>query len=1067
MDVGQLFRERTIAEIREVETRTHHEIEEKKQQLRHVVGDSYRDLISSADTIIDIARSCQRLVELTGGLQGGLGALAAGAAAGGGAPPTPAASSYDRLYALGSRIKYLIDTPETIYGCLDGREFLAAARRFVRAAEVHRVLTAGQAKQVAQRFPLLQHQWPLVKKFRPQVYNAAGTWLGSHGELSAAQAAAALAAQALLKPMDGAEVLKAFLTARQAYIMQCLSGAAAAGADTDLDSLAFILADVATMVCSTLAQCGELFLQLPGVSATPLLVQALAADDSSSVDLLFDTGKEAEAWKAQVDAVRGRLAELSAAGLALECRQWLDQLSQQLRQLGGRLLGPCASGQGLLSVEAAVKAALEEWQYGLQPVTQAGEAADAAVAMSWADICQWVLGRACPLWPLLFEQPLLERAKQLVASDFSSLVDKVAGLLGIALQEAAALPPLTPGSAHAGAWCDTFELQPATPDATVGGRLGGSKRRRLTGHAKAGVAAQRQGSTPQAWLPQAEQVVQRFDQQLSKLLAAALDACGSGAAQQGGSVAADNAASAQQSALGLAETVASRALILQPFVQDRCAEAAEGIAASLGARLLALPAQQAGSDAAAIAGYAPVATQALVLGRVALGMASRSSMLPLVLGSPDRWHAAVHSGSSNGSAGSAGGRPLQGRLPSGVAPAPPAARFERLQQRLHSVGLQAYGSWAAWASEGLADALTAGLASDPTLAANAPLRCWEETVIGGGGGGDGGDLGEDSMDGGGGGGSGLEMRFQLPAAPSPAAVQLALAACQEIDRAGGHLLEEEPLLLLKWRLGGSLLAALTAALAEAGEAAGDGGVLAGKLSEKGVLQVLFDARFLLDLLSGGRPVSAGAADAASSAAAVTSRRHEAAALEARLSGRLDPIDWATYEPYLYSNKDRAAARCQVLFGMLLRGDRPQQRSGAPLPPGAANMPADSNILRMAPVGPRFSYLPVTTPMALLRQSSMQQLSAGGGLGGEALSSSSSASGSEVSAYSFASLLSEGGGRARPSGEGGAGAGGYAAQAGAASSGVGKLVGLLGDRAASALGDMGGSSLLSSFNKGWL
>ena len=534
------------------------------------------------------------------------------------------------------------------------------------------------------------------------------------------------------------------------------------------------------------------------------------------------------------------------------------------------------------------------------------------------------------------------------------------------LQEAAALPPLTPGSAHAGAWCDTFELQPATPDATVGGRLGGSKRRRLTGHAKAGVAAQRQGSTPQAWLPQAEQVVQRFDQQLSKLLAAALDACGSGAAQQGGSVAAGNAASAQQSALGLAETVASRALILQPFVQDRCvlhgpfvaarcvlccaaqlpclqrcaalcaalppsaptcwrlilyypaalycrcAEAAEGIAASLGARLLALPAQQAGSDAAAIAGYAPVATQALVLGRVALGMASRSSMLPLVLGSPDRWHAAVHSGSSNGSAGSAGGRPLQGRLPSGVAPAPPAARFERLQQRLHSVGLQAYGSWAAWASEGLADALTAGLASDPTLAANAPLRCWEETVIGGGGGGDGGDLGEDSMDGGGGGGSGLEMRFQLPAAPSPAAVQLALAACQEIDRAGGHrgrgvrgvpalgvagksplvawpgptaaplrfsasapsgppflhsappalpsgghLLEEEPLLLLKWRLGGSLLAALTAALAEAGEAAGDGGALAGKLSEKGVLQVLFDARFLLDLLSGGRPVSAG------------------------------------------------------------------------------------------------------------------------------------------------------------------------------------------------------------------
>jgi hypothetical protein len=49
-------------------------------------------------------------------------------------------------------------------------------------------------------------------------------------------------------------------------------------------------------VCATLAQCGELFLQLPGVSATPLLAQALSESDSSA-DLLFDSGKEADAWK--------------------------------------------------------------------------------------------------------------------------------------------------------------------------------------------------------------------------------------------------------------------------------------------------------------------------------------------------------------------------------------------------------------------------------------------------------------------------------------------------------------------------------------------------------------------------------------------------------------------------------------------------------------------------------------------------------------------------------------------------------------------------------------------------
>lgn len=183
------------------------------------------------------------------------------------------------------------------------------------------------------------------------MYTAAGTWLGSHGELTAEQAASTLAAQALLKPMDGAEVgvcllrvagavpavslllrllpwlmlvalaplprrrtpsplrlarpylppaqvLKAFLTARQAYVMQCLSAATGAGADTDLESLACILADVATTVCATLAQAGELFIQLPGVSATPLLAAALGAEDATSADLIFDTpGREAEAWR--------------------------------------------------------------------------------------------------------------------------------------------------------------------------------------------------------------------------------------------------------------------------------------------------------------------------------------------------------------------------------------------------------------------------------------------------------------------------------------------------------------------------------------------------------------------------------------------------------------------------------------------------------------------------------------------------------------------------------------------------------------------------------------------------
>lgn len=39
----------------------------------------------------------------------------------------------EELYAVGSRIKYLVDTPEMIWGCLDTEAYLEAAYRFLRS----------------------------------------------------------------------------------------------------------------------------------------------------------------------------------------------------------------------------------------------------------------------------------------------------------------------------------------------------------------------------------------------------------------------------------------------------------------------------------------------------------------------------------------------------------------------------------------------------------------------------------------------------------------------------------------------------------------------------------------------------------------------------------------------------------------------------------------------------------------------------------------------------------------------------------------------------------------------
>lgn len=177
---------------------------------------------------------------------------------------------------------------------------------------------------------------------------------------------------------------------------------------------------------------------------------------------------------------------------------------------------------------------------------------------------------------------------------------------------------------------------------------------------------------------------------------------------------------------------------------------------------------------------------------------------------------------------------------------------------------------------------------------------------------------------------------------------------------------------------------------------------------------------------------------------------------------------------------------QVLFGVLLRGSR--LRPGGGGMDTATGAAAESNTLRLAAAGPRFSYLPVSAPSALLRQASalpglqlgrswsQGELSrtASGVLAAPAASGAAAGTGAveSAAAYSFASLLAAPRPRGGSGGDGGGAAPGASAAAvgagvsAAATKLVGSLQGLLGDKAAdvAAWSEMGGGGLLSSLTR---
>lgn len=809
-------------------------------------------------------------------------------------------------------MKFLLDTPETIWGCLENSDFLGGASRYVQATEVYKRLTSGSGKaSISRRFPLLARQWPTIRDFRDQIADAALSWLSSSfaAEAPVLELAKVLIALAHLKSLDGAALLKSFLNARRMCILRMFSK------DVDTTNLASKeLTNAALLICTTIGQCGELFLSLPGVLAEPRVRRVLVEQsvDETLADALFDHDNklpaELHTWQAHMEALKEGVGSLSSAGVALECAEWLEQLGSFIKRGGEEpsilLLNSCNSGRDLLKVELTVKGAIEEdWAYYSLP---------AEPALTWSDICHWVVGKPCSLWPLIFETALLHRAKQLIDDDINTAVKNSENLIDSALEAAASSLPSPPGTLIHATGASTL-LAPMTPGKVPGRSNSASARL--------------------SWLVDAEQVLVAWDSKLKDALVASMEACGMQVPHHK-----DSSMASRQSIKNV-----ERAKILQPYVQSKCIEAAEGVADMLGLRAGNLPCGVNDDDIASPS-FAPIATCALVLGRVALDIAEQSAILPIALAPPDTWRSA-----------------LEGKGTKGVPHKGSTRQHESLQKMFHSLATSAHRVWISWAAQGLAKKAISELIHDACLFSDSPMRGWEEVL-----------LIED------------DVKFFIPSTPSPAIHALVLGACVEAERGGGHLLGDAPLKQFQVEIAGAFRLGIATALV-------DGNDLS-SIKEVGALQLLFDVRFVHECLAGGLVNEAG-------------RKKEFSILEAELSARLDPIDWATYESHVDSFRHTFLQRCGVLLGMMLRTGPPQK----PGRPPAASMPLESNVLRTAPPGQRFLYLPVNTPSALRlteQKSLLQNRSSLGGLsqsGTSALITSVGSSMDPATAYDFASF----------------------------------------------------------------
>lgn len=192
-------------------------------------------------------------------------------------------------------------------------------------------------------------------------------------------------------------------------------------------------------------------------------------------------------------------------------------------------------------------------------------------------------------------------------------------------------------------------------------------------------------------------------------------------------------------------------------------------------------------------------------------------------------------------------------------------------------------------------------------------------------------------------------------------------------------------------------------------------MLEGSLTEKGILQLLFDLRFLRHVLIGQPSASDRTSESAASFSDYETRlqarhsRHsplqvclsrdhhvplalQYALIKVRhengddLQDKLDPIDWAIYGMYLWQNVATFQQRVRVLFGAMIQPGKsdpevfyiccpclterlpfqvlsPSQGLTVAQVLNKTAPSGEANVLSVAPPASRFAYLPISTPSA--------------------------------------------------------------------------------------------------------
>ncbi|CAI9102946.1 OLC1v1001349C1 [Oldenlandia corymbosa var. corymbosa] len=930
-DAELLFRTKPISEIRKVEAATRKEIEDKSEELRQLVGNRYRDLIDSADSIVQMKSTCEFISGNISAIHDSIvSRLSSSSKDSPRSIHSNVNSSRARTYGIACRVKYLVDTPENIWGCLDESMFMESSARYIRAKHVYdNLILVNNSYNVLSKFPLLQHQWQIVESFRAQISQRSRERLLDHAlilGLGINAYADALAAVAIIDELDPQQVLNLFLDSRKLCISQRLN-ACSSNVNSDSNDVIEVFCLVLKIIQVTIGQVGELFLQV--LNDRPLFYETILGSPPASQ--LFggipNPDEEVRLWTAFREKLESIMVMLDKGFIARTCSDWLRNCGKEIvNNINGRyLLDLISSGKELASAEKMIRETMDNKQVLGGSLEWLKSVFGSEIELPWKRTRELVLGDDSDLWDDIFEDSFLQRMKAIIDTGFQGLNS------GVNVVQAVRTIAQKP---------DNTDLQAYLNRPNAGGVWFIEPNSKRVGSSQ-NLEENDFRSCLNAY----------FGLEVSRIRDAVDSSC----------------ERVLEDLLVFLESPKASARLkdLAPYLQDKCFRSMSTLLGDLKSELdlLARGLQNVDDRNESEPPASILVQRSLFIGRLMYAFQKHSKHIPVVLGSPRLWvNQTVADIPLKSPAAS---RYSRSSFDSYVSDSPekkmfdsprrqtslassalfgiddnPSQQLEELISTTQDLCFRAHSLWISWVSDELARTFLANLQQDDALSATAPLKGWEKIVV----------KQEQPSEG------TSDMQISLPCMPSTYVNSFLFKSCEEIHQVGGHVLDKATLQSFAAKLLGKVIGIYKDFL-ERNE----------KVSDKGVLQILLDLRFFADVLSGG-DVTENVVPSNVPKLKVPYRikqggretksviRESLDGLFNRLSERLDPIDWLTFEPYLWENAKQSYLRHAVLYGFFVQLNRLYTGNAPKVPSNA-----ESNIMRCSDV-PRFKYLPISAPV---------------------------------------------------------------------------------------------------------